>query len=349
MRDKSLLTNIDNSNPTDYPNGRIQNNSGASNGTPVNEYVYGDVHEMKDKLMRLYGITYNGLPDNETNGYQLIDALIALASKNDFLIPLTTSSSVLNINLKLGKLKDQESFISQAAVNKTNETTIKGSDNVVKPVIFIGDFKANEYVRVINRNTDVLIIRLVDLSNLNLTVTELNYLKAANLTEVIAGVLSTKAVTPETFLGAFAEYVIGTTSDNFLASLQRNGLYSSEHFEIVANLGSSPIKNIGSFSGLDPSGGIVGTNFAVSGQITAAQQTFTSGGLSVIRCTMQVAMSNTNYKVNTIVQSQAGFDPDSRIQTPLFVPISATQFDIAIRESSSSVQNLKIHLDVIQL
>ena len=59
-RDKKFAPNIDNSQPLVYPNGRIQDNTGSGNGTPVNNYVYSDLHEMKDKLMRLYGVIPNG-------------------------------------------------------------------------------------------------------------------------------------------------------------------------------------------------------------------------------------------------------------------------------------------------
>ena len=52
-RDKRLAPNVDNSNPSLYPNGRIQDNTGSGNGTPVNNFVYSDLHEMKDKLFRL--------------------------------------------------------------------------------------------------------------------------------------------------------------------------------------------------------------------------------------------------------------------------------------------------------
>ena len=44
-RDKKFAPNIDNSSPLVYPNGRIQDNTGSGNGTPVNNYVYSDLHD----------------------------------------------------------------------------------------------------------------------------------------------------------------------------------------------------------------------------------------------------------------------------------------------------------------
>jgi hypothetical protein len=59
----------------DYPYGRIKNNSGGNNGTPVNEEVYGDVHQFFERLMAIAGTAFNGQPDNNGNGFQLFVAL----------------------------------------------------------------------------------------------------------------------------------------------------------------------------------------------------------------------------------------------------------------------------------
>lgn len=233
MRNKGTLVNIDNSDLGVYPSGRIKNNTGAGDGTPVNEEVYGDLHEMKDKLMRLYGISYNGLPDNETNGYQLIDALVALASKNDFILPLNSVSDVLTVPLKIGKLKDNEAFILKSSINKNIETTIKGTlDNVSKAVTFLGDFKANEYVRMINTPGSVVIIRMIDSFNLEAAITDLNFLKKASQIEENAGAIDTVATTPLVNKVAFTKRVIGSDSGVYLAKPTgdpdvRNGLLSS--------------------------------------------------------------------------------------------------------------------------
>jgi len=232
MRNKGTLVNIDNSDLAVYPNGRIKNQTGVGDGTPVNEEVYGDIHETKDKLMRLYGISHNGLPDNETNGYQLIEALVALASKNDFCLPLNSVADVLTVPLKIGKLKDNEVFILKASINKNVETTIKGTlDNVTKAVTFLGDFKANEYVRMINTPGSVVIIRMVDSFNLESVITDLNFLKKASQAEENAGAVDTAATTPVVNKVAFTKRVIGSDSGGFLAKPtgdpdERNGLLS---------------------------------------------------------------------------------------------------------------------------
>lgn len=232
MRNKGTLVNIDNSDLSKYPNGRIKNNTGAGNGTPVNEEVYGDIHEAKDKLMRLYGINHNGLPDNEDNGYQLIDALIALASKNDFVLNLGESGDKLSVGVKLGKLKTGESFVLKSSINRGSQTQIKGSDNVLKTVDVVGNFKAGEYIRMINTDTDVVLVRMVDSFNFGAVADELNYLKKASQTEEDTGVSDLVATTPKVNKTAFEKRVIGVDSASYLAqptgATGRNGLLSKE-------------------------------------------------------------------------------------------------------------------------
>jgi hypothetical protein len=65
---------------TPYPYGRIKDRVGAVPGTPVTEEVYGDFHQFFEKLMALAGVTGNDLPDNDTNGYQLMEAFIKAGS-----------------------------------------------------------------------------------------------------------------------------------------------------------------------------------------------------------------------------------------------------------------------------
>lgn len=64
----------------DYLKGRVKDEStpGVSNdGTVLNETIFGDIFEMIHKLVSAAGITENELPDNETNGHQIIEALEA--------------------------------------------------------------------------------------------------------------------------------------------------------------------------------------------------------------------------------------------------------------------------------
>lgn len=350
-RNKGTLTNIDNSNPADYPNGRIQDNTGAGNGTPVNEFVYGDIHEFFAKAMRLYGINFNALPDNENNGYQYLDAIIALASKNDFTLEMTSVSTVLRVQLKLGSLKNDETFIVRAAADKTTETTIEGAlDSTVKNVTFVGgDFKAGEYLRLVNTATSVLLIRMVDAFNLDVVATEQGYLKAADTAETIAGILTNKGVTPAAFKAAFTDYVNGANSPTYLATALINGLYPKEHFDIVANLGAPDLKNRGFVAGIDVGALPVGTPLVVGGDIASA---VVAGGIPTVTLydiTLNNPMDNTDYLVRMIPESNGTLTSDATAISFTFRPTTTTTFQIAVGESGGFTQNIKLHLEVVQL
>lgn len=347
-RDKKFAPNIDNSAPLVYPSGRIQDNTGSGNGTPVNNYVYSDLHEMKDKLMRLYGIDYNGLPDNETNGFQYVDALRALASKNDFVLDLSVSSGVLQVPVKLSFMLEKESILCLAGFDLGAETQIRGIDSVTYTITIIGTFKTGEYVRLIKTVSGITLIREVDAVNLNLAVEELLYLKKASQAQENAGAVDTVATTPLVNLTAFIRRVNGADSSTYLATPSQNGLLSAADKVIIDGIGASPIKNRGTASGLDVGNMTVSDSLAVTGDITVATVTFNTAGLTVVRCTVANALSSTNYKVRIDTESQASFDADSRALYPTFKPISTTQFDVAIRESSGSTSNLKLHLETIQ-
>lgn len=348
-RDKATLNNIDKSDLVKYPNARVKDNTGGGDGTPVNEFVYGDLHEFFAKLMRLAGIIYNGLPDNEANGFQLIDALASFANKNDVVYDLGTSSGRLSINTKLGTLKENEKLLCKATVDLGSETQIRGTDNTNKSITVKGQFKTGEYVRLVNTPASVLVVRLGDNESLDTMVSELLFLKAATTPEELAGSINTKATTPMGNLLAFVEWVNGTPSNASLATAIRNGLYPKEHFAIVENIGNDRVRNIGFASGLDPGGGNNGDSYPVGGDITSCQFYQKNDGATTFTFTMDTPMDNINYYVRMFLQSQGNIDNDDDLYTPVFVPVSTTQFRVRMDESFGRSQNIKLHVEVVQI
>lgn len=77
-RQLSTFPNVDNSDPVNYPYGRVKNNTGGNNGTPVNELTTGDWWQFFAVLLDAASFTPNGLPDNNTDGFQLFNALVAI-------------------------------------------------------------------------------------------------------------------------------------------------------------------------------------------------------------------------------------------------------------------------------
>jgi hypothetical protein len=64
---------------SDYPYGGVKDDLGTENGTPVNEYTNGDIHQFFAKMLAEAGITANGLPDNNYSGFQFFEALGLIA------------------------------------------------------------------------------------------------------------------------------------------------------------------------------------------------------------------------------------------------------------------------------
>lgn len=347
MRILSSNPNVDNSDLVNYPNGRIKNDDGSGNGTAVNERVYGDLHQNIAKLMRLYGIIPNGFPDSEGNDFQIIEALRSLASKNDFILALTNSSGILSVPIKLNSMLVGEQVVCKSSVAFSTQTQITGSDSTTFTVAVLGDFKTSEYVRLIKTSGGVTLVRLADNISLDDMAINLSFLKKASQAQENAGAIDTVATTPLVNLVAFIRRVNGLDSANYLATAIVNGLYPKEHFSVVVGL--LALKNRGWFSGLNVGGGVIGSSLSVSGDITLATITFASSNYSVIRCTMTNTMTNTNYEVQTSLESQADFDVDTTSNQIVFKPISTTQFDIGIRETGDFSQSYKIHCRVTQL
>jgi hypothetical protein len=338
--------NVDNSDLINYPDGRIKDNDGSGNGTPVNRSVYGDLHSTISKLMRMYGIIPNGLPDNENNGYQIIEAMVGLASKNDFIYPLSTNGTVLSVDIKLSSMRNNEYIVCLAGFNKGSEAQISGIGAGSFAITYSGNFKANEYVRVIKTVSGVSIIRLSDAISLDAMVSELSYLKKASDAEELEGTIDTKATTPRSNALAFVERVNGASSGDSLATALRNGLYPKEHFAIVAGLAASPIKNIGTFT-IDV-GGATGS-LPRTGDVTSATAEYNGSTYQVV-VNLANAMSSTSYFVRVHLESlSSNMGSDNNVFTPVFKIFSTSQLKMSFRESANGTQSLKVHVEVVQL
>lgn len=346
---RSLLNNpnVDSSDLINYPSSRIKDNTGAGDGTAVSERTKGDIHQFFEKVMRLYGIESNEMPDNETNGFQLVDAVRALASKNDFILTLGSTAGVLTVPVKLGLMLSDESIICLASVNLASETQIKGSDGVAFNIASFGSFKANEYVRLVKTGSNITLVRIADSISLDLMAGEFLYLKKASQSQENAGAVDTVATTPLVNKVTFIRRVNGADSGSYLASASQNGIYPQAHFNIVAALGVNRIRNQGWFSGINIS--VTTGALATSGDLSAAVASTLSGNSTAILVTMTNAMTNTNYKVSFDVESDGILVQDTDCMKPVFEVVSTTQFRCAIRENSGLTQSLKIHFEAIQL
>lgn len=63
---------------SDYLYGRVRDNSGVGDGTPVNEAMMGDILQFFARMLAQAGVTANGQPDNDYSGFQFFEALVKL-------------------------------------------------------------------------------------------------------------------------------------------------------------------------------------------------------------------------------------------------------------------------------
>lgn len=345
---KNTQTNIDDSNLAAYPNGQVKDDDGTGDGFPLIRVTTSDHFEIWDKLMRLAAITFNGDFDNETNGFQFLQALIALASKSDYILALTTSAGVLGIATKLGILKLNEKLIVQAAANWTTETNIIGSDAVNLTVTITRQYKAGDLLIMVRTSGGVQLISVATADNLNVLINELSYLKAASNSITLTGTAINSAVTPASLLYALTRYLTNpTNAAPFYATDSTPGLLSAADKTKIDN--DLTTKNIGWISGVDVGGGTSGHAYPVNGDITSAIDTGGTAGNTNITVTFANAMTGTNFCVRMMVESQGNPGIDNDINCPVFVPLSSTTFQISISEATSGIQSLKIHCEVVQL
>lgn len=107
------LTNKLNTAPVSasYPFGNIKDRVGATPGTAVNTVNHADFHQFFEKMMNYAGITHNNLPDNQTNGFQLFEALLKVARQD--LLTLTTDTWTSN------SVFTSATFVSGASAGST--------------------------------------------------------------------------------------------------------------------------------------------------------------------------------------------------------------------------------------
>tara|TARA_R110000850_G_scaffold249132_2_gene374021 strand:+ start:278 stop:886 length:609 start_codon:yes stop_codon:yes gene_type:complete len=106
------LTDVPNIEPVtaDYPKGRLRDKVGAVPGTTLVESLNGDATQLFQKLVIDAGITENDTPDNVSNGYQLLDALVSKINEQTL---LASNEVLLNGGMTTSE-KDIVSFTPSA-------------------------------------------------------------------------------------------------------------------------------------------------------------------------------------------------------------------------------------------
>ena len=161
MRNKA---NVINTIPPsiDYPFGRLKDDTGTNDGTPICEENNGDIQETVTFFMNRAKITPNGLPDNVSNGYQIADAILEVAGKHD----LIKNCEFIGANLVIGSRIDNmvvgeyliQRFTSSSDTQPTNGITkIKFvNDPLLVDVLFTESSLRNNSYLLIRKTTETL-------------------------------------------------------------------------------------------------------------------------------------------------------------------------------------------------
>lgn len=135
-----------------FPDGTILNQTETAEGTPVVREVLGDPITNMYAILRKAGITPNEQEDNETNGYQLLEAIQKLPNAlNDIEQTVTLSGTQWAINLALENLPNKYVFIGRASEDYSMSVnyTFKGTGDAVYNFESSNDFKQGDNILVI--------------------------------------------------------------------------------------------------------------------------------------------------------------------------------------------------------
>lgn len=113
MRNKYNVTQNVTPPTTDYPFGRINDNDGTGNGTPIVEAIYGDIHEFFAALLTSAQITPNDLPDNFTNGHQSVQALYQFASKHNVIKDCEITGNTLTVGQEIFNMTEGQFLVQR--------------------------------------------------------------------------------------------------------------------------------------------------------------------------------------------------------------------------------------------
>lgn len=156
MRRLRDLTVPQDGNNSLFPDGQIRNETLNQQGTPVVREVYGDILTNAYAILRDAGIDFNGLEDNETNGYQLLRALKQFVNElNDVEQIMTVNGTQISLNINLDLLPNNYVLTARASDNipkganltltstGSNSFTFQANENIASGDTFVFVFASN--------------------------------------------------------------------------------------------------------------------------------------------------------------------------------------------------------------
>lgn len=131
MRTLLSATNVD-VVTGDFPKGRVRDKVGVTPGTLYEEKLVGDLYQLVQKLIIDAGITENGLPDNVSNGYQILVALNSKIRKRYKIVEKTAS-----YDWSVGS-EDEVDFVRYTGTSTVELTLPTAASNEGREIIING-------------------------------------------------------------------------------------------------------------------------------------------------------------------------------------------------------------------
>ncbi|MBC7486089.1 MAG: hypothetical protein H7282_05005 [Cytophagaceae bacterium] len=188
---------------SDYPSGNIKDRVGTDPGTKINKFSNGDIFQFFAKFLRILGVSPNGNPENETNGYQYVQSVIDVMHQEitDGIVRAMLDSYAFNDLIKF-----QGAIVSVGS--------IPGSSTITAGEIFYnGKLYKVPAATVITGIGDTLVFKIdnsktpnqIYLTNGTSGIANYNATTVKNYKEVIAGIYIPLTLTGgATVLGAVA-------------------------------------------------------------------------------------------------------------------------------------------------
>lgn len=147
----------------DYPKGRVRDKAGATPGTSGGEVLFGDIIQLFQKCVLDAGIVENGLPDNETNGYQLLEALMQYSDVEEKTVGDITTKLFRKGKVVYGKISASASTNigvgSALNLGDAFSSNFRPSKRIITNIIGLRSVDTNPFV-------DVFTPLLVDISGI---------------------------------------------------------------------------------------------------------------------------------------------------------------------------------------
>ena len=144
----------------DYLDGDVKD---APNGTPVNKLTMSDIYQFFAKVMREAGLTFNNLPDNESNGYQLYAAAVKASRPYDVYTARLTQSGTNDPVMTIA-----ENSLSGVPAPTRSSTglfllTLAGEFDLARQTVcFAQSQTLNRTTRIQRNNDDEVVVSSVD-------------------------------------------------------------------------------------------------------------------------------------------------------------------------------------------